>query len=267
MSEYKCISCGYIEEREESGSCTVCGYRMFLYPYDRKDVLISEIESFISRLQVKTVMREDLVFVGKDKDDNRFPDYDKILRYVSSKDRTEDFLENLLETCTQLKLHFTSQFSKTYPVSFSNLDGVIREYDEVLCDAARILVPGFNHELKPVEWEKVSLLYSENQNRYLWFSAHELINLIEELAKKIVKFIKMNNLYGNIHKYYPPKREGKFKDDLDYKDELESAISETEAIMAKRYVIDITDDGSEELMEMLTCLTVFRIDMQILIKH
>ncbi len=254
MSEYKCISCGYIEEREETGSCPVCGYRMFRNPYDRKEVLISEIKNFISRLEVKSVIKEDLVFVGKGSDDNRFPDYDKILRYVSSKDRTEDFLENLLETCTQLKLHFTSPFSKTYPVSFADLDGVIGEYDEVLCDAAQVLMPGFDSELKPVEWEKTVVLYAENQNRYLWFSAKELIDLIEKLAKKIVSFIKLNNLYGNIHKYYPPKREGRFTDELDYKDELENAISDTEAILAKRYIVDITDDGSDELVEMLTCL-------------
>ena len=36
---------------------------MFQTPYDRKSILISEIESFIARLEVKSVLREDLVFV------------------------------------------------------------------------------------------------------------------------------------------------------------------------------------------------------------
>ena len=171
MTEYKCISCGYIEDRRETGSCPICGYRMFESPYDRKDVLASEIKRFISRLEVKTVIKEDLVFVGKGADDNRFPSYDKILRYVSSQDKTEEFLDNLLETCVQLKLHFTSQFSKTYPVSFANLNGIIGEYDEVLCDAAKVLNPEISEVPDPVEWEEVSLLYSESQNRYLLFSA------------------------------------------------------------------------------------------------
>ena len=43
--------------------------RMFEMPYDRKATMLSEIESFISRLQVKSVLRTDLIFEGKEKDD------------------------------------------------------------------------------------------------------------------------------------------------------------------------------------------------------
>ena len=254
MAEFRCISCGALKESESSCSCPVCGYKMFQTPYDRKSILISEIESFIARLEVKSVLREDLVFVGKDEDDSRFPSYDKILKYVSSKDRTEDFLSNLLETVEQLKLHFTDEFSKTYPVSFDNLDGIIAQYDELLYAAARFLIPGVSVKLPRVEWDEVSLLYSETQNKYLWFSASELLELIEKLAQKIVKFIKINNLYGNNHKYFPEKRAEEFNDNTDFKDELEKAILTTEKILRKKYVVDIMDDGSDELKEMLTCL-------------
>ena len=108
MAEYKCISCGEVRESESCCSCPVCGYKMFETPYDRRGILISEIERFFTSLEVQTIKREDLIFEGKDKDESRFPDYDKILRYVSSRDRTEDFLDNLLETVKQLKLHYTS---------------------------------------------------------------------------------------------------------------------------------------------------------------
>ena len=254
MAEFRCISCGALKESESSCSCPVCGYKMFQTPYDRKSILISEIESFIARLEVKSVLREDLVFVGKDEDDSRFPSYDKILKYVSSQDRTEDFLSNLLETAEQLKLHFTDEFSKTYPVSFDNLDGIIAQYDELLYAAARFLTPGVSVKLPRVEWDEVSLLYSETQNKYLWFSASELLELIEKLAQKIVKFIKINNLYGNNHKYFPEKRAEEFNDNTDFKDELEKAILTTEKILRKKYVVDIMDDGSDELKEMLACL-------------
>lgn len=254
MAEYKCISCGKIKESENPCSCPMCGYKMFEMPYERKNVLASEIDNFISRLEVTTVVREDLIFEGKEKDDARFPDYDKILKYVTSQARTEGFLTNLLETAEQLKLHFTSQFSKTYPISFENLNGIIKEYDEVLIAAAEILSPGAKIELPDLVWEEASLMYAESQNKYLWFSANELIDLIEKLAKKIVKFIKVNNLYGNNHKYHPKKRGDQYTNNTEFKDELEDAISKVEGILAKKYVLDIADDGSDELKEMLTCL-------------
>lgn len=254
MAEYKCISCGEIKESESPCSCPMCGYKMFEMPYERKNVLASEIDNFISRLEVTTVVREDLIFEGKEKDDARFPDYDKILKYVTSQARTEGFLTNLLETAEQLKLHFTSQFSKTYPISFENLNGIIKEYDEVLIAAAEILSPGVKIEMPDLVWEEASLMYAESQNKYLWFSANDLIDLIEKLAKKIVKFIKVNNLYGNNHKYHPKKRGDQYTENTEFKDELEDAISKVEGILAKKYVLDIADDGSDELKEMLTCL-------------
>ena len=254
MATYKCISCGEIKESDCCCSCPMCGYRMFETPYDRATVLRGEIENFFARLQIKSIMREDLAFEGKDKDDLRFPNYDKILRYVSNQEKTEAFLSNLLETAEQLKLHFTSTFSKIYPVSFEGLDSIVNQYDEVLLKAVQILDPDLTITLNPVQWEKVSLAYTEVPNKYLWFSAGELIDLIEQLAKKIVRFIKVNNLYGNNHKYHPTKRSSKFSNQTDFKDELEDAISKVESVLAKKFVVDIMDDGSDELKEMLTCL-------------
>ena len=254
MATYKCISCGEIKESDSRCSCPMCGYRMFETPYDRAAVLRGEIENFFAQLQIKSIMREDLAFEGKDKDDLRFPNYDKILRYVSNQEKTEAFLSNLLETAEQLKLHFTSTFSKIYPVSFEGLDSIVNQYDEVLLKAVQILDPDLTITLNPVQWEKVSLAYTEVPNKYLWFSAGELIDLIEQLAKKIVRFIKVNNLYGNNHKYHPTKRSSKFSNQTDFKDELEDAISKAERVLAKKYVVDIMDDGSDELKEMLTCL-------------
>ncbi len=254
MTIYKCISCGATKESEGRCSCPACGYMMFETPYDKKNVLISEIESYISHLMVTTVKKDDLIFIGKDKDDSRFPTFKQIRKYVSSQDKTESFLNNLLETVKQLNLHFSSQFSNTYPVSFDNIDKTIEKYDENLLGVAQTLTPEQKISLRPVEWKKVSLLYTETPNKYLWFSANELIELIEKLANKIIKFIKINNLYGNSHKYYPKSQIEKYSKVADFKDEFEEAIATTEAILNKKYIVDIFDDGTEELQEMLTCL-------------
>lgn len=257
MSQYKCISCGEIKESEKNCCCPVCGYRMFETPYVRKDMLLSEIKSFFALLESKTISREDLVFEGKSEDEERFPDCEKILKYVSSRERTEDFLNHLLETAEQLKLHFTSDYSNTYPILFENLDEAVKRRDALFYYVSEIIAPEIKVALKPVVWEKASLLYSETQNKYLWSSANELLILIEKLAKKIVKFIKFNNLYGNLHKYYPQKCSNHFTNKADsdyYKDEFENAIYEAEKVLCKEYILDIIDDGSTELKEMLTCL-------------
>ena len=253
MATYKCISCGEVKESDGICSCPVCGYRMFEASYDRKSKLVSEITGFFSRLEVTTVMREVLVFEGIDKDSQRFPSYDQIVQYVTGAKRTETFLDNLLETASQLKTHYTTPFSNSYPISFEIIDGIIKEYDEVLLQAAQVLAPGAVVTLDPVSWEKTTLLYTERQNKYLWFSARELIELIEQLAKKIHKFIKLNNLYGNAYKYHPNQKK-KQNVQGDHKDNLEDAIAQTENIIKKKYYVDIMDDGSEELREMLTCL-------------
>ena len=138
MAEFKCMSCGELKENEEVCTCPNCGYTMFETPYDRRSVLISEIENFIYSLELKTLGREDLIFEEKDKDDRRFPDFDKVLKYVSNKERTEDFLNNLMETVEQLRLHFTSQFTKLYNVSFETLNNRISQYDEIFVSAIHL---------------------------------------------------------------------------------------------------------------------------------
>lgn len=129
MMEYKCISCGATKESDQSCSCPVCGYKMFPMPFDRKNILLSEINGFLAHLEVTDVTRKELVFKGKEKDAQRFPDYERVVRYVTSFARTEDFQTGLLRTVEQLKLHYTSPFSKIYPVSFEQIEQRIEDYD------------------------------------------------------------------------------------------------------------------------------------------
>lgn len=254
MMEYKCISCGETKESSQPCSCPTCGYKMFPMPFDRKSILLSEINGFLARLEVTDVTREELVFKGKEKDAQRFPDYERAVRYVTSFARTEDFQTGLLRTVEQLKLHYTSPSSKIYPVSFEQIEQRIEDYDPVLRDAMRVIVPKTVVDLPPADFGSVSLACAETPNRYLWFSANELLDSLEKLANKIVKFIKTNNLYGNKHRYHPEPQKDKNNETRDPKDALESAIAETETILARKYIIDIMDDGAAELREMLTCL-------------
>lgn len=254
MGLYTCISCGNEKESESTCSCPICGYKMLKMPYERKRAVASEIEHFLSCLEETSVSREDLIFEGKDKDEAGFPGYDRILQYVSGQARTEGFLAHLRETTEQLRLHISASFSKTYPVSFERLNDRLKAYDEVLVAAAGIVVPDAGIDLPDPAWENVSLLYAERPNAPIEALANELIDRMEKLAEKIGRFIRVNNLYGNNHRYRPPKRGDRYTENTRFPDELKNAISEAETILNKKYVIDIADDGSDELKEMLTCL-------------
>ena len=55
MAEFKCISCGAVQESEESCICPVCGYKMLEMPYDKEEVLKQEIRDFIEKLRLTEV--------------------------------------------------------------------------------------------------------------------------------------------------------------------------------------------------------------------
>ena len=82
MAEYKCICCGEIKEvtdkkdtQENQGtqeklvfSCPSCGYKMFETPYDKREVLIGEIEKFLRCLMIENIEPSTFDYVGKRKD-------------------------------------------------------------------------------------------------------------------------------------------------------------------------------------------------------
>src|SRR5699024_11977391 len=60
---------------------------MYPAPYERREVLLREIRGFVRSLEVREVRRGDLSFPGKEKDDWRFPSFDRIFAYVCGADR------------------------------------------------------------------------------------------------------------------------------------------------------------------------------------
>lgn len=53
MAEFKCVACGYTKECEKECTCPECGYKMFPTPYNRKEVLIEEIQKFVKALMTE----------------------------------------------------------------------------------------------------------------------------------------------------------------------------------------------------------------------
>lgn len=253
MSDYKCICCGEIKDSENICMCPTCGYKMFELPYNRRDVLTGEIKHFITEFTTYEIIREDLIFDKKKKDDERFPDFIKIQKYVANKEKTEEFLKALRYSVQNIQEHFREEFSKIYKIDFSFLESVIKNKDDTLRSAISKLCPEDSINIKEFSWPNAKLIYSSTSDKYLASSAHELLEIIGKLSEKIEQYVKQYNLYGEIHKIEP--RDGfRAKDNTDYKDEIENCIEKSYKVLGKEYDVDILEGGDECLQEMLTTL-------------
>ncbi len=79
-----------------------------------------------------------------------------------------------------------------------------------------------------------------------------LIERILQLADKMYKFIRINNIYGRA--YDIKTKAFKFKgktEDFDWRSAIKERISACDKVIAKKYVVDIFEDGKSELTAML----------------
>ena len=109
MKKYQCIACGTVKDCEKRCMCPICGYMMFPQPYDRSEVIISEIRRFVERIVAQKIDVQSLPF-GKLKEDmHRFPSFSKIKTYVSRAEKTEIFYHRLKTSLEQ-----TQQYLKLF---------------------------------------------------------------------------------------------------------------------------------------------------------
>lgn len=265
MREFKCISCGAVKEIDKECSCPVCGYKMYEAPYIRRDILKKEIITFIGKLRPvefkdnylqyyrleetgkKNEAGEDLYnLVHKKQDDEHFPDYKKIQGYVCASKKTEIFHERLKESIAEIKKHLHTEYSQNYDVSVEALTTDIDALDLILKEVLAALQ--IKTELPAVSMPVIKLSYTEIPEESLLPLADSLLEELSSLADKIAKFIKQNNIYGTGYQRAPKIL---FKPTENYQEDLAACVKQVEKINAKKYVIDIFSDGSEELAEML----------------
>ena len=272
MAEYKCICCGETKESEVLCSCPTCGYKMYQTPYDRREILLREIRSFFKHLELSEIKRDDLSYyrlipkkekdgnpaeeaqfeiVPKDKDDQRFPDFDKIRGYVCGAKKTEAFKEYLDTTIGQLRKHIHAPFSEKYQTNLDRIKLQLERFDAVLKQALAEL----NLKIEPEEatMPVISLDYSEAPDGALLPIADQVLDELDTLSTKIQKFIKQNNIYGTAYQH---KTRVTFKpsEEKTYADDLKKCLSAVSKVNAKKYTVDIFSDGSAELDEMLKVL-------------
>lgn len=268
MSEFKCISCGEVKQSKKSCTCPVCGYKMFATPYDRAALLKEEILRFVGHLCMTELTDKYFRFtreefdssnkskqkariVYKEQDDERFPSLEKIQHFVCSSSRTETFCERLNESIQQIQQHIHTPYRQQYQVDLSPILSATKELDVTLHKALAALhiqaVPG------ALSLPAITLLYSQTPDVHLLSVAEEILADAAELARKIHRFIRQNNIYGNVYQEIPPKQFTRAKHP-DYLFELTQRRERLAQTLTKRYVVDLLSDGYEELTEMLGVL-------------
>lgn len=267
MAEFKCISCGEVKESEKVCNCPVCGYRMFQLPYQRKTVLIKEIQEFIGHLKVSQLSdqadryyrkvpvksadadeQKKYKTVYKKTDDERFPDYGAIQEYVCHSQKTEMFIERLQTSLDQIRKHLHEERKQEYFYRVSDLKNDAKKYDETLIKAIDLL--GENIELAEIDYPDPKVEYSEKPIEALLLIADRILDELMLLSGKIKKFIRQNNIYGTAYQYYP-KRTFKRSEGKEDRKDLEKCYEVIHKAVNKNYIVDLLEDGTSELHEML----------------
>ena len=243
MKEYKCISCGEVKQGDERCTCPVCGYSMYEMPYERAEILRREIVNFIKHLIVPDIQPEDVIFKGKAEDDARFPGIEKIHDYIFYAEKTEQFYKRMTDTVSQLKKHLHESFRKQYSADLTIVKTICNLAVEKLIRTLEML--GIETEPEPLILPEITLEHSEVPDETALYAADMLLDRTAVIAEKIYKFIVKNNLYTAKRKApdTPKKSAGL--------DEVPKCLEKLDKVIAKKYVVDILDDGSAELSEML----------------
>lgn len=247
---------------------------------------IEKIRDLFLALEQKEISPNELIFVGKERDDARFPDFESIYAYVSAINKTEAYFERLNRSLEQIELHLETPFSKRYSIDLKHLENRIKEQDKDLKIALKTLgvwdVEEKTKSLLAPSFPEMSLEYREIPNERLLPLAKELLLLLRKISEKSKRLIRQNNIYGFDYQerrklsFSLPKsleeetkkqlqtlrkeetelsfRKPKVLEEETAKLLLEEAIKNAKAIQAKAYEIDLFSDGFFELCELLDAI-------------
>ena len=249
MAEYKCIACGEVKQSDKECMCPVCGYMMFKSPYERKGIFISEIRKFIDTIIGQDIDVNKLDFGKLRQDERRFPDYNKIKDHVAHSEKTEIFYERLKNSAGQMKRYFHETFSKSYS---AKKDALGMRSEDTAAFLVRVLSElGIESEFGKASLPIITVDYTESADREYTESADELLDRIVMLADKMYKFIRTGNIYGRAYDKDTKPFRFKDKEEIDWHKTIAERIAACDKVIAKKYVVDIFDDGSEQLTSML----------------
>ena len=247
MDVYKCIACGEEKQSDTPCSCSICGFTMYKTPYDRKDLIISEIRRYIYSYSTDPIKMNELEFRGLKEALTRFPSYSEISRFVHDAEKTEVFIDRLNRSCDQLNEYVHKSYENSFVADLDKAEDHI--IDNKLTLDAFFDVLGKSYEAKDIELPKVVMHYVVTPFDERVRKADELFELQKQVIKKLWRFIKQNNLFGE--KSFASKKIMKLGKDPQWDELYSKCRQELERVLEKRYMVDIFDDGTAEIGEML----------------
>ena len=248
MPQFKCISCGKSIEQEKQCTCPNCGYTMYELPYDRAAMLKQEITRFVMTVSSQPVDINLIIWKTKDDDDNRFPSFSKIQAYTCSAQKTESFLSRMHESIDNIRKYIHTPFHKKYHADTRLVQKWNDDIKAQLTDTAAVL--SYDIKFSELRIPDMTLQHSETPDSELAVIADSILDKAEQLTDKIQKFIKLNSIYGKA--YSITKNPPKLSEHWEI--ELQKRSEKLDKILQKKYVVDILDDGTKELQEMLRAL-------------
>ena len=247
MDVYKCIACGEEKQSDTPCSCSICGFTMYKTPYDRKDLIISEIRRYIYSYSTDPIKMNELEFRGLNEALTRFPSYSEISRFVHDAEKTEVFIDRLNRSCDQLNEYVHKSYENSFVADLDKAEDHMIE-NKLTLDAF-FDVLGKRYEVKDIELPKVVMHYIVTPFDERVRKADELFELQKKVIEKLWRFIKQNNLFGE--KSYASAKIIKLGKDPQWDELYSKCRQELERVLEKRYMVDIFDDGTAEIGEML----------------
>lgn len=257
MGNFRCIHCGKTQDQEAECACPACGYRMFACPYDRNQILRSEIQHALRELETPRIQCSDLFLyrvengkeIPKAADEKRFPSFETIQNYVCKAEKTEEFLRRLNQSIEELRRYLQTPFNQSYRVSMESIRRSVQTRDEILRNA--LIALHIRERPHKPELPEMTADYMEMPDPVLLPMAEKTLDTLSTLAQKIRTFIRMNNLYGLEYRGTATKQVRLTGSPAQALGDLNGAL---EKVLSKRYVLDLFDDGIPQLEEMLGVL-------------
>ena len=248
MAQFQCICCGEQKESTQRCACPSCGYTMYALPFDRKELLRTEIMRFVTCMTHTPDVLSYIKFKGLEKDQHRFPDADTIQNYAASAKRTEQFLEKLETALEQITQYLNTPFEAEYQADWRNMLRHSKILTEQVQEIAEIL--GIPCKVEEPEIPMAMLRYREIPDESFSAEADAILQKLHALLEKIRSFIRRNSVYGNVYTQNVPLKQ--YKPGFDFEPEMKKYHVLLDNTLEKPYVVDLLEDGSKELCEMLS---------------